>query len=65
MQAAMQSSDILRKNALYGCSLLFIHDGKKVDVRMIDFEKATPIENEDIGTMEGVANIIKLFKSLA
>lgn len=61
----MEESDFLKKYALFGCSLLFVHDGIKVDVRIIDFEKAVAIEDEDVGTQEGVANIIKLLKSLA
>lgn len=65
LDAALKETDFLRKYALIGGSLLFLHDGKRADVRMIDFAKAIQSENDDIGTQQGVANILRILKSMA
>lgn len=62
MDGGLKQTDFLHKNALIGSSLLFLHDGQKGVVRMIDFSKAIPAENEIIGTREGVANIARILK---
>lgn len=62
MADAMQQTEFLRKNALIGCSLVFVHDGQKAVVRMINFARATPAEDENIGTREGVANLAQILK---
>lgn len=62
MDSGLQQSDFLQKNVLIGSSLLFLHDGRKGVVRMVDFEKAIQAESENIGTREGVANVARILK---
>lgn len=62
MDDAMKQTEFLKKNALIGCSLLFLHDGHKGVVRMTNFARATPAEDENIGTREGVANLAQILK---
>lgn len=62
---ALKQSDFLKANTLVGCSLLFVHDGRKTDVRLIDFAKAFRSQTDDIHTIDGIVNIARLLKDLA
>lgn len=64
IQNALWRSGVLKRHILIGCSVLLIHDGRRTDVRLIDFAKALYSENDNIGTEEGIANIIKILKSM-
>lgn len=61
---ALKQSDFLGTNTLVGCSLLFVHDGQRTDVRLIDFAKAYHSRSESIRTADGIVNIVQLLKEL-
>lgn len=62
MDNALKQTEFLQKNALIGCSLIFVHDGQKGVVRMFNFAKAIPADNMNMGTREGVANLAQILK---
>lgn len=61
---ALRRSQFAKKNTLIGCSLLFVHDGARTDVRLIDFAKAIYSTTDDIRTEDGIANMIYIFRSM-
>lgn len=68
LENVVKSSPVAQNSNLIGSSLLFIHDQSSVGLNVIDFgktRKLTENEEKDDGYLEGISNLVSVFKLLS